>query len=370
MSKINNKTYRMKRRDFLKYASMSMAAAAVPKAVTCLSYSQEKQEKAEDVPSVAPREKVSNPYMKNGKPMVAVVEGDNIEAMLMKAFEALGGLEKIAQGKAAALLKPNFVFPAIYPEITAGETLRTVYMLLEKAGVEKSCIADGGIRMMERAFERSGMKEFSQKSGAELIDMTKSTHLAVKSDKYVVMNSVLESNKPEIVNQYMKSSEKNIIKVFEPAYKSSLFINMPTLKTHHAASISCALKNNVGCIIRDDRMRLHMTNNMDRDPSKIGEFKKAIAEIAYACSPDLHIIDAREILVGYEHISYGGEVKKADVLIVSGDPVASDAYAAQIMAKHNPNFAIESTQPTLQRAEELGLGTANLDNVELIKLVA
>jgi uncharacterized protein (DUF362 family) len=370
MSKIHNKTSRMKRRDFLKYAGMSMAAAAVPKAVTCLSYAQEKQEKVVDIPSLAPREKITNPYMKNGKPMIAVVEGDNIEAMLIKAFEALGGLEKIAKGKADALLKPNFVFPAIYPEITSGETLRAVYMLLEKAGVAKISIADGGIRMIERAFERSGMKEFSQKSGAELIDLTKSSHLAVKSDKFIVMNSVLESNTPETLNQYMKSSEKDIIKVFEPAYKSSLFINMPTLKTHHAASITCALKNNVGCIIRDDRMRLHMTNNMDRDAAKVGEFKKAIAEIAYACLPDIHIIDAREILVGYEHITYGGEAKKAGVLIVSGDPVAADAYAAQIMAKHNPDFALESTQPTLIRAEELGLGTANLSNVELIKLAA
>jgi uncharacterized protein (DUF362 family) len=349
MSKMNIKIHKMKRRDFLKYAGISMAAVALPKAATSLSYLQEKKDKAEDVPSVAPREKISNPYMKNGKPMVAVVEGDNIEAMLMKAFEALGGLEKIAKGRTDAMLKPNFVYPSMYPEITMGETLKSIYAILEKIGVQKISIADGGIRMMERAFERSGLKEFAQKSAAKLIDMNKSAQVMVKSEQFPLLKNM---------------------NVFIPAYKTPLLINMPTLKNHHAASLTCALKNSIGCIFRDDRFRLHKLASNEQGTGRIEDFKKAIAEIACACSPDLHIIDAREILVGNQHISRGGEMKKTGVLIVSADPVAADAYAARIMAQHNPDFSLESTQPTLKCAEELGLGTANLDNVELLKLAA
>lgn len=348
MAASSNKLNGIKRRDFLKYTGITMAAAAIPKTVSSLPLFQEKK-KLEKVPAFAPRMRVPNLYKKNGRPMVVVVEGDNIETMLMKAFEALGGLEKIAKGRADALLKPNFVFPAIYPEITSGETLKIIFSLLQKAGVRKISIADGGIRGMERAFERSGMKEFSQKNGAELIDMNRSPQVVVKSEQFPLLKT---------------------LKVFEPAYKSSLFINMPTLKTHHAAAITCVLKNNIGCILRDDRIRLHRLSKDEFDQAQTGDFKKGIAEIACASSPDLHIIDAREILVRYEHISLGGEIRKAGVLIVSGDPVAADAYAARVMAQHNPTFAIESTQPTLKRAEELGLGISNLDNVELITLAA
>lgn len=91
-------------------------------------------------------------------------------------------------------------------------------MLLRRSGVEKIKIADGGIREMGRSFERTGLKDFSEQSGVELIDMNASPLLDVQSKKFPLLKSM---------------------QVFEPAYKASLLINVPTLKNHHAASLTC-----------------------------------------------------------------------------------------------------------------------------------
>ncbi len=121
---------------------------------------------------------------------------------------------------------------------------------------------------------------------------------------------------------------------FEPAYKVSLIIDGPTLKNHHYAYLTCALKNSIGCSPRDDRIRLHRMIENEYDPSKTADFKKGIDEVVCACTADLQVIDAREILVGNQHIYFGGEIRKAGILIVSEDPVAADLYAAEIMAEH------------------------------------
>jgi hypothetical protein len=45
--------------------------------------------------------------------------------------------------------------------------------------------------------------------------------------------------------------------------------------------------------------------------------------------------------------------------------VATDAYCAQIMEAYDDTFSINSIQETLQHAEDLGLGTSNLNRVDI-----
>ncbi len=48
--------------------------------------------------------------------------------------------------------------------------------------------------------------------------------------------------------------------------------------------------------------------------------------------------------------------------------VATDAYCTQLLAAVDDTFNPISIVPTLSHAETLGLGTANLDDVEIIEL--
>jgi hypothetical protein len=93
-----------------------------------------------------------------------------------------------------------------------------------------------------------------------------------------------------------------------------------------------------------------------------------VAEIAGLVNPELCVVDARSILTRNGPSYYNGIVKDIHRLIICGDMVATDVYCAQLMQQHDPTFSAPTIQPALQRAEELGLGTADLNNVEVIEV--
>jgi len=61
---------------------------------------------------------------------------------------------------------------------------------------------------------------------------------------------------------------------------------------------------------------------------------------------------------------------QADKLVISGDMVAADAYCAQLLASHDATFSVQMIEPTLTRAAELGLGTRDLNQVEIVETTA
>ncbi|MCX6641407.1 MAG: T9SS type A sorting domain-containing protein [bacterium] len=67
-------------------------------------------------------------------------------------------------------------------------------------------------------------------------------------------------------------------------------------------------------------------------------------------------------------VENGGIVTPANKIILSGDFVAVDSYGRSIMAELDNTFNLDSIQPLLQRAVELGLGIADLTQVEIIEI--
>jgi len=81
-------------------------------------------------------------------------------------------------------------------------------------------------------------------------------------------------------------------------------------------------------------------------------------------NPDLNIVDARSIVtVDGPSFQQGGTVADVNKVIICGDIVATDAYCAQRLADHDDGFYPERIRSTLARAEQLGLGTADLSRV-------
>ena len=48
--------------------------------------------------------------------------------------------------------------------------------------------------------------------------------------------------------------------------------------------------------------------------------------------------------------------------------VATDAYCARLLARHDPTFSVEMIDRQLKHASDLGLGTADLGAVKVVEL--
>jgi uncharacterized protein (DUF362 family) len=110
-----------------------------------------------------------------------------------------------------------------------------------------------------------------------------------------------------------------------------LFISVPKLKLHSLVKITCALKNQFGCIPFQRKVVFH------------NHIHKTIAFINKLVSPDLFIVDGT--------IVNGKTPKKLDLVMASSDPVAVDMVAAKIAGLNGKRLKF------IQESEKIGVGT-------------
>jgi uncharacterized protein (DUF362 family) len=140
------------------------------------------------------------------------------------------------------------------------------------------------------------------------------------------------------------------------------------LKTHRfGGHFTLSLKNSVGMIAKKDPK-----DGYDYMRELHGSFeqRRLIAEINSAFSPDLVILDGRSAFVhgGPE----SGTLVEPGVMLAGSDRVAIDAAGVAILRSygtapevaHGPIARLEQ----IARAAELGLGTADPAQIELVSL--
>lgn len=149
-------------------------------------------------------------------------------------------------------------------------------------------------------------------------------------------------------------------------------INLPVAKRHHAADFTCALKNNFGCTYDTFRMLAHSKLSREKETG-LEFFDQSLVEFADAVSPELTIVDARSLLIksGPTYKPGKSEIKDGvNKLILSCDKVAVDSYCADLMEKYDETFQKEKrVERQLEYARYLGLGTEDLNQVEMIEIM-
>ncbi len=298
-----------------------------------------------------------NPFVSAGKPLLVVVEGEDLRAMLRAGIEALGGLDPLAKLGREAIFRGNYVASQPYPVTTAPEFVLAVAAELKRAGLSKASLFDShGTRLgaaipPEHIVRRLGVLQKLTQGGVPVL----ARDFADPDEFVFVQNPAWPIAKPVAVHRLL--------------HETPIVVSLPVVKRHQGgANFTCALKMHFGSVAMADRMLVHAKDNDGRS----GLMHQRLVHFADAVRPQLNVVDARAILARRgPGLSGGAEiVRGVNKLILSGDMVAVDAYCARLMARHDETFTLDMVAPQLRHAAALGLGKADLDAVKMVAIHA
>ena len=294
-----------------------------------------------DAPVVPTKPVPVNPFLRDGKALVAIVHGDDPAAMLKAGLELLGGLDRLAVAGKRVLIKPNVVNRNPPPATTDPRVVRAVAASAKNAGAAEVTVADssGIIRFpTSENLTVTGNRQAAESTGARV--------LALEDEPWVRV----EPSKAKALPHYYLS---------KAVYEADIFINVPVVKTHRFAHYSCSLKNLVG--ITHPRYRPSVT-------FLSSDWHERIAELNLAVHPQLTIADATTIMIAGGPTS--GTSAPGNMLILSGDRVALDVTALALVRSFGAWEKVEDRtvweQRQIKRASELGLGVNGPAQVEIL----
>jgi uncharacterized protein (DUF362 family) len=306
-----------------------------------------------------PRSQLPNPFTKEGKPIVVVVRGSDFPAMFEKGVELLGEFSRFGTYR-SVIVKPNFVFDqrTRYPATTDEQSVLTVVRRLQAEGFGDITVADRrGNKANGRAggkFEWSGLNDIAEAEDFKtdsLLDDSEAEAVQVRDERWTEMPS---------------------IGVIKTVYDADLIINMPTIKRHTQTNFTCALKNMMGVLDVPTTQLMHLwgeENKQRYDSMPRDEVWRrlclTIAEAASAVRPEMTIVDARTVLTEHHVNVRTGGPKDANCLIMSGDSLAVDVQAAQLLKSVHAEFDLGNTATTFEYAARLDLGNSDPDAVVL-----
>lgn len=201
----------MKRRDFLKTSVVAGAA---------LSLNFEGLQAALSSNTVAVEQ----------VPDLVAVMGGEPEVMLDKALEALGGIGKYIKKGQKVVIKPNIGWDRT-PELAGNTNPGLVKALVKKcfeAGAEKVTVFDHTCDNWQKCYETSGIAA------------------AVKEAGGIIMPGNDEKYFKEVAIPNGVTLKK--AKIHESLIEADVWINVPILKNHGGAKLSCAMKNMMGIV--------------------------------------------------------------------------------------------------------------------------
>ena len=270
--------------------------------------------------------------------MVAVMGGEPA-VMLDKALEALGGIEKYVKKGQKVVIKPNIGWDRT-PELAGNTNPELVSALIKKclaAGAEKVTVFDHTCDNWQKCYETSGIERAAKEAGAIV--------MPANDEKYYRAVSI-----PNGKN--LKSA-----KIHEALVEADVWINVPILKNHGGAKLTCAMKNYMGIVW--DRRFFHQH-----------DLQQCIADICtWEKKPVLNIVDAYRIL--FQNGPQGrnaSDVATLKSLIVSPNIVAIDTAALSLFNQVKKLDLAAASHIGKGEAQHLGTTDLKSLNIKRIKL--
>ena len=200
----------------------------------------------------------------------------------------------------------------------------------KKGGVQKIVLPENPCNNAKIAFERSGIAAVAKSHKCKMIDLKTST----KDFREVQIPGGKNLKNAQVAEAYLDADA---------------VVNMPVAKHHSGATLSIAMKNWMGAI--QDRRWWHRN-----------DLHQCIADFSTFIKPAWTIVDATRCMMDSGPQGPAKELKIPNLLILSKDQVAADAYASTIF--HDSPYAVKY----LVYAEQMGIGVVALDRMNLHKI--
>ncbi|MEE4256834.1 MAG: DUF362 domain-containing protein [Bacteroidales bacterium] len=312
----------MDRRSFLKRGAASGAAAFIGT-------------------SLLGKEVMANISAKT--PDIAVATGTDYFENTRKVVESLGGMRKFVPKHARVGLLINSAFETKGTYVEPDISLSVLKMCFEAKARE--------VILLQKVYDEY---------------WTRSTHL---EDLKGLFDSVKQVESNEFPAEFNEADWKVIpkiegsvslqeVEVIRALDEIDVLINIFIAK-HHAGSIyTGAMKNSMGFCTRKTNVFYHLGSGERNDPDFLAQ---CIADINLLRQPDLIIGDATEFILT-NGPSGPGDTRKMDTVFAGTNLVGMDALGV----KFNDVFAEDV--PTLAKAEEVGLGSADLKNYNIVEV--
>lgn len=264
-------------------------------------------------------------------PLVCLAKGANYEQLVEKVMQSLGGMKVFVRPGDKVVVKPNIGWDRT-PEQAANTHPLVVRAIVEhclEAGAAKVQVFDRTCNEKRRCYKSSG-----------IIDSLKS----LKNKK--VQYSHIDKRKFVPVN-IERGKSLSRYDIYRDVLEADSYINVPVAKHHGISRLTLGLKNSMG-VIGGNRGRLHH------------DLGQNLADLATVIQPKLTIVDATRMLM--KNGPQGGrltDVKVANTLVATSDPVAADAYATTLFGLEPSE--IESTVA----AHRMGLGEMDVKKMRI-----
>jgi len=272
--------------------------------------------------------------------LVSVVKGTsatNRRALVEKALESIGGIQKILPNGSRVLVKPNVGFYS-RDATTEPDVVASMVEIVKKTNPEALIVGDSSMRGYDttHAFEFSGIAEAVKNLGFECRNLAKDSVETLDIPNGVAIRKV---------------------STYRTVRESTFIISVPKLKRHSTTTVTISLKNMLGLITDDEKGRFHREG-----------IDQSIADLNSALKPNLVVIDATRVMT--DTGPTGGEMVELNTIIASRDPVAADLIAAERL------FALEGASSPkdaadgivhIQKAAELGVGFADRSKIKVFE---
>jgi uncharacterized protein (DUF362 family) len=311
----------MKRREFIRNSAMAGAGAALTLNYNGLQAAL-----------------TTNTIAVEKAPDLVAVMGGEPEVMLDKALEALGGIEKFVKKGQKVVIKPNIGWDRT-PELAGNTNPKLISALIKKcldAGAQKVTVFDHTCDNWQKCYASSGIEAAVKAAGGMIVPGN--------DERYYNKEITLSSG----------VTLKNA-KIHEAMDEADVWFNVPILKNHGGAKLSCAMKNYMGIVW--DRRIFHSN-----------DLQQCIADICtWPKKPVLNIVDAYRLM----HQNGPQGKSEADVatvksLIASTDIVAVDTAALRFFNQVK-KLDIEAVGH-IGKGDAMKLGTKDIDHIEIKRI--